>query len=105
MLQKEYQKQLKNNGTRIVPRWNNWKVLKFPASILMENESKRIKEKLVLGYTVHKRKDTSKYHMNNIEVKEWGEKDKIFKPKNNDSENKKGFDRKSKNDSRRQRHK
>lgn len=94
--------------TRIVPKWNNWKVLKFPASILMENEAKRIKEKLVLGYTVHKRKDTSKYHMNNIEVKEWGEKDKIFKPKDNNSDNKdnkKGFDRKSKNDSRRQRHK
>ena len=83
--------------TKVVPKWNNWKVLKFPASILIENEAKDIKEKIILTFSVHTRKDTSKYHMNNIKVTEWGEKDKIFKPRNKD-----GF-YKDRNTSRRQR--
>ena len=70
--------------TRIVPKWNNWKVLQFPASVLIENETKGIKDKLILTNSLHKRKDNSKYSMNNVKVTEWGEKDKIFKPRNKD---------------------
>lgn len=83
--------------TKVVPKWNNWKVLKFPASILIENEAKDIKEKIILTFSVHTRKDTSKYHMNNIKITNWEEKDKIFKPRNKD-----GF-YKDRNTSRRQR--
>ena len=71
--------------TTIVPKWNNWKSLKFPAGILVENDKKHVKDKVILSYNVRKRKDTSKYYMNSIKVVEWGEKDRIFTPNKGDN--------------------